>query len=423
MRKTAFNLISVIGGEVLLRGANFVAVVVMARLYGAGTLGLYATTLAYATVAVMIAENGLQMSSIAEIGRSRGDINAVVSRICTLRIVLFALMSALLAAVGWWRHWSAEIWTVGLLVTIRVLLYSYSQLQFSVLKSLDRMTVIGKIQVCTSAVLLTGIVATYLYSWDLTRLLWCFIVSQTIEIGLSLRLLWNSGIRPVKFHPSDWWQLLQRSTPVGITYVMAGMMMRTDVIVLAAIGSRADVGYFAAAHMGVVLFYSTAWLFGSVLLPDLTRLLGNPMQFERYVSRWAKLLLLTAGSGALALSWVAPAMMLWLYGKDFLIAGKLASVLVLAIPFILLNALYFSRAIALDAAGVYLTTYAMTTVLAIVLDLSMARAYGAMGVAVAIVLRELVMFLIFRFRAAPGSSDHQYTKPLSACEPVETLDI
>jgi len=54
MRRTAVNLVSVIGGEVLLRGANFAAVVVMARLYGATVLGIYATVLAFATVAVMM---------------------------------------------------------------------------------------------------------------------------------------------------------------------------------------------------------------------------------------------------------------------------------------------------------------------------------------------------------------------------------
>jgi O-antigen/teichoic acid export membrane protein len=421
MRRTVINLVSVVGGEALLRAANFLAVVVIARLYGAGTLGLYATLLAYATVAVMIAENGLQISSIIEIGRSPKDINAVASSICALRAVLFALMSALLAVIGWWEKWPTEVWTIGALITFRVLLYSYSQLQFSILKSINRMPAIGPIQAANFAVLLIGIAATYRYSWGLTWLLWCFIISQTFEIALSLRFLWRAGIRPERFHLQEWWDFLRRSTPVGLAYVLMGLTMRADVIVLSAFGSSSDVGRFAAAHMGIVLLYSMSWLFGSVLLPDFTRLREDPDAVERYVSHWTKFLLLTAGFGAIAVSWVARPIILALYGKEFAVTGDLATVMVLAVPFILLNAVYLSRAMSLGSARAYLTTYAATTTLAVVLDISMVRIYGAMGIAFAIVIRELATFLIFRIRATSIAPSELRPQPIY--EPVEMLDI
>jgi O-antigen/teichoic acid export membrane protein len=424
MKRTALNLVSVIGGETLLRGANFLAVVVIARLYGAGELGLYATALAYATVAVMIAENGLQISSITEIKRTSGDIHGLVSQLWTLRISLFAVMSVILALIGWFSQWSKEVWTIGILVTARVLLYSYSQLQFSVLKSIDRMRVIGPIQTLNFFILTLGIAATYHYSWNIKVLLWGFIVAQVTEIVLSFRVLWRWGLRPARFVMRECWSLLKRSTPIGMTYVLAGLMMRTDIIVLSALGSRSDVGHFAAAHMGVVLFYSLSWLFGSVLLTDFTRLASDPSKFDGYAARWTKMLLSAGGVGALALYFVAPPAVLFLFGNDFAITARLASIMILALPLILLNAVYLSRAIAIGAKWVYLGAYLGTSAVAITLDILLARAYGGVGVAFAIVARELLIFFIFRIQATVSSRRSMVIAELSYASQVEeAIDV
>jgi O-antigen/teichoic acid export membrane protein len=424
VRKTILNLASVMGGEVLLRCANFFAVVVIARLYGAEMLGLYAAALAYATVAVMIAENGLQVSSIKEIVSSPGSLHSLVTLLCSLRISLFALLSLVLAAIGWFRQWTAEVWVIGLLVTTRVLLYSYSQLQFAVLKSIDRMRVIAPVQTVNFSILLIGIAATYYYSWSLKLLLWSFIIAQIIEIGLSLRILWSCGIRPAKFPIRDCWDLLRRSTPIGLTYVIAGIMMRADVIVLSGIASRSDVGHFAAAHMGIVLLYSLSWLFGSVLLTDLARLTATREEFDAYVTRWTTLLLSFGVSSALALYFVAPPAVLFLYGPGFAVTARLASTMILAIPFILLNALYLSRAIALGAVHVYLGIYICVAIAALASDVLLARMYGGMGIAITIVVREIAMFLAFKIQAGMSHQpDLTLGEPLTNYQIEETIDI
>jgi PST family polysaccharide transporter len=413
----------VIGGESLLRAANFLAVVVIARLYGARVLGLYATVLAYATVAIMIAENGLQVSSITEICGAREHINSVVTSICALRLALFSLLSVSLAAVGWTMHWSSGLWTIGFLVTLRVLLYSYSQLQFSVLKSLNRMSAIGPIQGVNFAFLLVGIVLVYHYRWPFNWLLSCFIVCQLIEIALSLYTLGRSGIRPDRFSMSDWWHILCRSTPVGFTYVLIGMTMRADVIVLSALGSTSDVGHFAAAHIGLVLLYSLSWLFSSVILTDFARLTDNQIALDRYTNRWTKFLLLTAGLGAVVLSWAAQPVLLLLYGNEFAGAGRLAGAMVLAVPFILLNALYLSRSVALGAKRVYLGIYTGMAAFAVLLSISMAHFFGAMGIAVAIVIREVVTFLLFRIQSTRKATAASESTTLPIGESLETIDV
>src|SRR5437016_1142345 len=145
-KRTVASAASVVGGEILLRVAGFAGVVVVARLYGPSTLGLYATTLAFATVAVMVGEVGLQISAITEIGYAPEQVNQLFGRLYSLRVLLFVALLLALSAFGWARRWNADVWLIGGLIILRTMLYSCSQLQFAVLKSLDRMKVIGLIQ-------------------------------------------------------------------------------------------------------------------------------------------------------------------------------------------------------------------------------------------------------------------------------------
>jgi len=405
-RREAGNVASVLGGEILLRGANFLAVVVLGRLYGPTTLGLYATTLAFATVAVMLGECGLQLSTITEIGRAPKQVNRVFGRIYSLRIALFLVLLLVLAAIGWVRRWSPHYCMVSGLVTVRTMLYSCSQLQFAVLKSLDRMKLIGLIQIVSFALLCVGTGLAYSLSWGFVTLLSFLVVVQSVEITLTLVLLGSRGIWPRPFFPSEFWLLLKSSTAVGLTYLIAGVILRADVIVLTAINSSADVGRFAAANVGIVFAYAVSWLLGSVLLADQVRLRQFPSEALSYIRRWRKILLLATVPSSLLLCGLAPVLVRLLYGRGFESAGSPASVMVLAVPFIVLNAAYLSRAIALDAKQVYLGIYLGTAVIAVCLDVALGRLYGAVGVATAIVIREALMltaFVVFDSRLTPAS--------------------
>jgi hypothetical protein len=67
----------------------------------------------------------------------------------------------------------------------------------------------------------------------------------------------------------------------------------------------------------------------------------------------------------------------------------------MAVPLIVLNAMYYSRAVALQMRGTYLSIFFGTALLAVVLDITFARCLGLMGVAIALVIREAAMLTAF----------------------------
>ncbi|MBZ5706795.1 MAG: oligosaccharide flippase family protein [Acidobacteriia bacterium] len=395
MRRTAINLISVIGGEVLLRGANFAAVVVVARLYGATVLGIYATVLAFATVAVMVADNGLQVSSITEVARRPGELGATLGQLYSLKTLLFLAMAMILGTLGLFMDFTAATWLIGAFITLRTMLYSYCQLHAGALKALDRMPAIGTIQFIHCCLLLSGVGLTLLYSWTIYALLAWLLACQSFEFVLSGWFLLRFNARPKWAPLSACWRMLHRSTPIGITYSTAALILRADVIILSTLASSKEVGYFAAANIPLVMIYVVSWLLGGVALPKMVSYSSDLSVLQAYVKRWLLFLMVTTVPCSLVLAWASPSVVRLLYGTEFASTGRLATMMVLAVPFILSNSICLGRAIALGTRSVYVGTYVGTGVLALVLDYCLGHLYGAAGIAVAIVIREIFMFAVF----------------------------
>jgi O-antigen/teichoic acid export membrane protein len=178
-----------------------------------------------------------------------------------------------------------------------------------------------------------------------------------------------------------------------------------DVIVLAWIVPGQEVGHFAAAQQVLVAVYLLSWLLGSVLLPELVRLSSSSSALHTYVGHWVRLLTLTSVPLAILGAASGPIVMRLVYGKDFASAGIPFSILWLTMPFVLLNALYLNRAIALGNRSLYVSSYVIGAGAGVVADLVLTLTLGIIGTALAAFLREVGMFCILHFVGAPKRSE------------------
>ena len=402
LKNTFANLASVVGGETLLRAANFLVAVLVARQFGTALFGLYATSLAYATIAVMIADNGLQISAITSMHASAGDLDHTVGRLYLAKTLPLVAVLAGAAGVLLAVHASALLWTVAGGLALRTVLQSYCQLQVAILKAVDRMRAIGAVQTVHFAVLVVGALAVYRLRLPILKLIAILLIGQCVEFAGTWERLRGAGIRPGRAKLGEALRLLRESTPFGISFTIASFFLRMDVIVLAWIVPAREIGHFAAAQQVLVAVYVLSWLFGSVLLPELVRLSTSPAALHAYVSRWVLRLTLTAVPAALLGAAGGPFFMRVVYGQAFASAGRPFVILCLTIPFVLLNAVYLNRAIALGARSLYLNTYAVAAASGIAADIVLTLALGITGTALAALLREAGMFGFLHFAGGPN---------------------
>jgi len=395
MRAVFESIVSVISGEAAVRAASFVAALFIARAYGGFVLGAYAASLAVVTVFMMFADNGLQIFAITQLSGIRFGRNKIVGQVYISKTILVATAVALLALVAGCLRLGPFLWAVGIWVTIRTVLQSYSQLQMALLKSLSKANAIGVIQVIHSLFLLTGIWIALQRGWTIFALLAWFTAGQFFEFATTMLVLSRAGLRPTLPPRIHFWAAMRKSTPFGITYGLANLIVRSDTVVLSTLVPLSVLGAFSAANSILLVVYVAAWLLGSVLLPEMVRLSATVGDLRLYVRRWARLLGFSTIPCALLAFLAAPKVMPFLFGPSLGQSGSLAAVMALACPFILLNAVYTNFAIAMNNRAVFTGLFAATAVIAIGLDFFLGRAFGPSGIATAIVIREAAMLLGF----------------------------
>ncbi|MGB7726865.1 MAG: oligosaccharide flippase family protein [Candidatus Acidiferrum sp.] len=395
MRAVLQSVASVIGGEAAVRAANFAAVIVIARLYGRTALGAYAVGLAVVTVVVMFADNGLQTAAIAQISSLNTHRNQIIGRLTASKSILLAMAAILLALIAGLAKQEALFLTIGFWVTVRAMLQSYSQLQMAVLKSVSKANWIGIIQCVHSAILVAGIWLAMKHSWTIFGLL-CWLAScQLLELLLGTAVLYRNGIWPSWPVRLDFFATVKMAAPFGFAYGLANLIIRSDTIVLSTLVPLAELGAFSAANTILLIVYVCAGLFGSILLPEMVRLSSQPESLKMYANQWTRLVVMVSVPAALLVSLAAPKVIVILYGPAFAGRGTLASIMAIACPLILLNSIYTARTIATNSRAVFLGIFSVGALASLALDFIFGRAYGSIGIAWAIVIREAGMLVAF----------------------------
>jgi O-antigen/teichoic acid export membrane protein len=402
-RRTFVNLAHIVGGEGLLRIANFVAAVAIARVDGPAVFGIYATALAYATIAAGIADNGLQVFAVHEIVAHPSNLSRIYSRLLGVKTSLFVTTFGALAALAAAYHCSGLVWTVGALITGRTILQSFSQTQISVMKATNLMTSVGPVQACHFCFLIAGLLCIRHWGGGIREILVLLLVGQGVEFAADTLIVFRQcRIRLMRVTASECWSLVKRSSPVGVVYSIANAALRLDVVVLTWLATSEVVGHYAAAQTVIVIVYVTSWLFGSVLLPELTRLNRDTRQLHAYVGRWTTIICAITIPASLVAAVSSRTVIPLAFGKHFAPSSAILSVLMLAAPLIMLNSLQLNLGIATGATRPCAIIYTAAALFGIVVATGFGYEWAGIGIAFAVVLRETFVFVAFRsqqFRA------------------------
>jgi hypothetical protein len=174
------NLGDVVGGEMLLRLANFSVAALIGRLYGVPMLGMYATIVAVATLGERLADNGLELTGIAEVSARPRYISDIATALYIDKTILCATAIVLLAMTGRIVGLLSSQWVIAAILTVRTFLYSYCRLHAGFLKGLDRTRQIAKYQGVHFSLLALGLAYVYLKHTSLVVLLLCLLAAQIV---------------------------------------------------------------------------------------------------------------------------------------------------------------------------------------------------------------------------------------------------
>jgi O-antigen/teichoic acid export membrane protein len=187
--------------------------------------------------------------------------------------------------------------------------------------------------------------------------------------------------------------ILRVSAPLAVNGGLALLSLRVELLVMSALRSKEEVGYFLAALqvVQVLNFVPNALLAGA--MPALTReALGGASDMVR--RRTVSLVALAAAPAAVGLVLVAPALTDWLYDHRYGPTAVPLAVLGVGVVPLFLNALFTHALIAAERASWLPRLTVVRVVLAALLAAVLVPFAGASGAAAGFVLSELVLLLL-----------------------------
>src|SRR5262245_25083746 len=316
-RKFLGNFLSATGMRAVVAVTSFCCFVLLARYWGSGDLGQFATVFAFFVLLQQAPLLGLHVPLIRDLARDPESVLTVGPNAAVLATAAGALLGAALGAIGQLYAGSmrASFWLVG----AALLATGPSVLAESVLIAQGRLARVAAVNIVESLARTGAWMILIVAGFHLTALFAALAVFRVLALIAyygpdELRPLLH--LRRCRRHVLA---ALMRITPtfLGIL-ILAAALNRIDFIMLSALGTLADVGQYAAAYK----FYETALMVPSVLtltlFPEFAKVsAASKRDCDALLQQFVRVVLTIGLPSAIALVSVAAPLIILIYGNGF----------------------------------------------------------------------------------------------------------
>ena len=375
--------------ELLGRTLQLLTTLLLARALGAADFGLFGELAAVAVVAAEAADLGLQGTAT----------RALVAGTLSLR----GILRAKLWLGGGFLLVTLLVWPFSPLL-VPLLLYfagaGWAEILGVALRARGRRAEEAAV---IFALRLTGLLlvaASLLRGGTLLVLAWALALSTVAPCLLATALLRRSRAEPATAAASrdpGALAILRTSLPLAVNGGLALLSLRVEVLVMSALRSPTEVGYFLAALQVVQVLNSVPNALCAGAMPALTREalrvhIGRAEgEADAVRRRTASTVAFAAVPAAVGLVLVAPALTELLYKAGYAEAAAPMAVLALSVVPLFLNGLFTHALIAAERASLLPRLTVVRVALAAALAALLVPAAGAVGAALGFVLSEWVL--------------------------------
>lgn len=378
--------------ELIVKGGRLLLVIAAARLLGPEQFGLYAFAIAFAMILADGADFGLHLMLAREVARAPEARDLALGRAFRAKAILsLAVLTALTGAALLYPR-PAEVKVILILAGLTVMAQSWSDFwshYFRGLQSLKEEAVVSAAQMALG----TGIGIWVLLHGRGPRELFLALFSAGIAANLIAMALVARRGRIAHATTDEIWDTLRAAAPIGVSFLLATIYMRVDLVLLERLRSDAEVGSYGAAYRLFESFRFLPALFMAALFPAFSeyadRHRAELLALLRKGIRWMTLLSLLILGGLLV---AAPFLLRLLYGDRYGDAAPLLRLLAPSLLFLFPNYALTHLLVALGAQRAYAVIVAICVPLNIGLNLLAIGPFGAAGSAVVTCITEATIF-------------------------------
>ncbi|MCK4649187.1 flippase [bacterium] len=389
------NLLSLLSAGIVTNLLGFMAIVYLARVLGPGDFGKINFAFAIVIYFTLIANLGLPLLGTREVARDRRKVKDYTGNILTLRLCLAFLGFGLLLLMAFFLNKPPEIkyliilYGLGLIPSALLLDWAF--------QGVEKMEYIGLGRILSSGIYL-ALVLGFIKSSEQLLLIPCFqIVGSLLVAGLLFFIfIKNFGKPRFRFDLSPWKGLLKAALPIGFSLFMVQVFYNIDTVMLGFMRTNEEVGYYNAAYKIILTLIMAMGAYHDTIFPIISDYYKTSLvSLKKILSYTSKLMVTASLPLAVGGTILARPIMNLLYGTRYESGIVAFQILIWMVVIIWVNTIYSRGLLACDRQNKYAIAVTVGAISNIILNFLLIPPLGLKGAAIATLVTEGVLFLIY----------------------------
>ncbi len=387
-------------------GASLIGVLIAAiltRYLGVEGYGAYTTIFAYLFFFALLADLGLYIITVNELGRSKLGEEKFFNNVFTLRFITAIFLLILASIIIWWLPYSLTIKIGVIVAAVATILNLLDQIVVAFFQNKIDMKRVAIAELVGKIILLGLTILIVFLKGGLILLLVAIILSFIVNLGINLIYLKKFIKLRLSFNWQIWQSILKKSWPVAVTTIFSLIYFKADTLLLSilpinptwAINNEVAVGIYGAPYKILEVLIAWPAIFIGLVSPLLSKswAKNNIEELNRIFQKAFDVLIIVIWPMIVGVLILAQPLMILVAGQAFVKSALVLQILIWAVGIIFLTHLTTYTIIALGQQRKMIKFYIMAAVLAVAAYLIFIPRYAYVGAATITVLVEFFMLI------------------------------
>jgi len=395
-RKIFSNTIIQAIGKIISTELNLLAFALITRELGKSGFGEYTTVITFLSFFAIIADLGLTLVTVQMINSDQENENKILGNLFGLRLISALLFIGLAPIIVLLFDYSEGV-KIGVLIAAASFVFTaLNQIMIGLFQSRLKMNRVAWAEIISRFVLIISIILAIKYKWGLNGMLLATSVASFSSFILHFYFAKKfANIKPL-FNLNWWLKISKLSWPLAITIAFNLIYLRADTLILSLIKSPADVGLYGAAYKIIDVLSSLPFMFAGVILPLLVLAWQKKdlIKFKNILQKSFDVLALLAIPIVVGTQFLANDIMTLIAGPEFIAAGMILKILIIAVAAIFLGNMMSHAIVAIGAQKKVIWIYVFTSITALIAYLILIPRFSYFGAAAVTIYSEATIAIL-----------------------------
>jgi O-antigen/teichoic acid export membrane protein len=393
------NSVWMVAQPLLLNLLSLAVVGYMARVLGQDDYGRFIYGFTFVAMFAPFANMGLRAVTVRDVAKHRDEAAPHVDTLLSARVALAVLTTAAAALAVTVTDQHASTKLVVYLASLTILLQAPTTTLYDIFQAHERMVEVASVQAVSGLILTLLSVVVLVMGFRLGGLTVVYVFGSL----LALLLIWTRYVREfpaprLVWNVVAWWRSLVRAAPFFVPSLIVGAGGKIGVLVLSSVAGDAAVGQYGAASGLVDRLMIIQDGICTAFYPTMIRVYQrSPDEAGRLFSQFFGYMLLLGLPIAVGTTVLADPIISLIYGPNYRQAAWLLAILSWWLLSRFLTSLQSWAMGAIHRERLGGAVAVIATVSSVVLSIVLIPRFGGVGAAVAALLADVVMFILFSF--------------------------